>query len=594
MNNDTPQPYIHEHNIMVPMRDGVRLATDVFRPEQEGRWPVLLTRVPYNKDVRPGEDKDTYVFIEMNFNIKRAMEAGYVIVAQDTRGCFASEGTFTPFLNEADDGADTIAWCASRPWSTGQVGMFGVSYQGQTQWQAATEHPSALRAIAPCQAPESTMIPYRGGAFLLSVVLGWVLTNDLIGAMQQHLSQGTLTQEYVQELFHKMHSLPQAYEHIPLTEVPLTPEKTAYYLNWLQRPPNDSYWQNFTLEKIYAQITVPALIIAGWHDYFLSRNLDHYQGLKQQGGSALTRQATRLIIGPWSHGYFGGSFPERDHGPTASAEACDLTGLQLAWFDRWLKEIENGIELEKPIRLFVMGSNEWRDEETWPLPDTQYRQFYLHSDGKANSSAGDGQLSGEKSAEEPVDSYRYDPNDPVPSVGGTIFLIGDDIPFDQRKVEERTDVLCYTTEPLAQAIEVTGPIELVLSVASSALDTDFTGKLVDLYPDGQAIRLTDGIVRARYREALSSPKMLEPERIYELRIDLGATSNVFMPGHSIRLEVSSSNVPSYDRNSNTGGDLINERREDFQVALNRIYHDTAHPSYLILPIIERSHMQENA
>jgi uncharacterized protein len=594
MHSDSTESMIHEHTIMVPMRDGVRLATDVFRPRQEGRWPVLLTRVPYNKDVRNVENQDEYVFIELDIQIKRAVEAGYAVVAQDTRGCYASEGTFIPFLNEAKDGADTITWCANQPWSTGLVGMFGVSYQGETQWQAAiTQHP-ALRAIAPCQAPESMPLPYQGGAFSLSLILGWTLTNDLIGSMQQYKDQGTLTQEVIQAFFHKINSIPETYKHIPLNEVPLTPEKAAYYLDWLKHPPYDSYWQQLASEHFYEQVSVPALIIAGWHDHMLAHSMAQYQGMKQMGGSTQARKETRLLIGPWSHGDFKGSFPELDHGPMASAKAIDLTGIQLAWFDHWLKGVENGVEQEKSVRMFVMGSDTWRDEETWPLSDAHYRRFYLHSGGKANSTDGDGWLSGEKPAEELVDSYHYDPNDPVPSLGGKVFSMGDELPFDQRSVEERTDVLCYTTKPLEQAIEVSGPIELLLSASSSALDTDFTGKLVDVYPDGRAIRLTGGILRARYHESLASPVLLEPERIYEMHIDLGTTSNVFLPGHRIRLEVSSSDFPAFDRNTNTGCNLIDERRENFLVAFNRIYHDASHPSYLLLPIVERPTPQENA
>ncbi|GCE31497.1 X-Pro dipeptidyl-peptidase [Dictyobacter alpinus] len=580
--------YSKEHNIMVPMRDGVRLATDVYRPKQDGQWPVLLTRVPYSKDVRVGEDRAKYLFLEMDLDLTRAIQAGYVVVIQDTRGTFASEGEFVPFRDEANDGVDTIAWIASQPWSTGQVGMFGVSYQGQTQWQAASQQPEALRAIAPCQAPESHVFPaYEKGAFQLSIVLGWTLTHDLAGNIEQLISQGQFTQEKMLEIITPIRNLDQWYQHIPLTSVPLPEEKAANYLDWLRRPPYDQYWHQMDAEQIYERIQIPMLIIAGWNDYFLNKDLAHYQAMKRHGGSELARQQTRIVIGPWSHGYFTGTFPERNYGPAASAEAVDLTGIQLRWFDRWLKGIDTQHEQEAPILLFVMGLDEWRTEAEWPLPDTHYRRFYLHSAGHANSSAGDGLLSSEQPGDEPEDNYQYDPHHPVPSKGGSIYLLGDDVPFEQSQLEERADVLCYTTPILEQAVEVTGPIELVLSVASSVPDTDFTGKLVDVYPDGRAIHLTDGILRARYREAIDKPTMMEPEQIYQLQIDLGATCNLFKADHRIRLEVSSSNFPVFDRNTNTGGDLINEHAEDFKIAANRIYHNSSHPSYLVLPLIER-------
>jgi putative CocE/NonD family hydrolase len=283
-----------------------------------------------------------------------------------------------------------------------------------------------------------------------------------------------------------------------------------------------------------------------------------------------------------------GVFPERTYGLMASGDAADLVGIQLRWYDHWLKGEDNGVEQDKPVKLFVMGLDEWREEDDWPLPDTQFRPYYLHSDGHANTAAGDGTLSTEAPAEEAEDAYLYDPRRPVPTVGGAILLsLGlDQGPRDQRSVEAREDVLCYNTPVLEKPVEVTGPIELVLSISSSARDTDFTGKLVDVYPDGRAEILTDGILRARYRESFSEPRLLQPGQIYELHLDLWATSNLFKAGHRIRLEVSSSNFPRFDRNTNTGGTI--ETETDFVQVVNRVYHDSAHPSYLVLPIIERS------
>jgi uncharacterized protein len=311
--------------------------------------------------------------------------------------------------------------------------------------------------------------------------------------------------------------------------------------------------------------------------------------MKQNGGTETARRNQRLIIGPWTHGNFSGSFPEREFGKGSSAAAIDLPGIHLRWFDRWLKGVENGIDREPPVMIFVMGVDEWRNEADWPLPDTQYRPYYLHSPGQANTLHGNGALSTELPGTEPSDVYLYNPMRPVPTVGGQVILPGGNAmgPRDQREVELRDDVLVYSTPVLEQAVEVTGPIELRLFISSSAPDTDFTGKLVDVYPDGRAMILTEGILRARYRNSFTAPELLEPGTIYELRLNLWVTANVFLPGHRIRLEVSSSNFPRFDRNSNTGGVIAQEPPNQYQPAVNRIFHDAAHPSHLILPIIER-------
>jgi putative CocE/NonD family hydrolase len=319
--------------------------------------------------------------------------------------------------------------------------------------------------------------------------------------------------------------------------------------------------------------------------------------MKQYGGSDLARQQQHLIIGPWSHGNFMWGYPDRQFGEDGSAVSVQavsmLTEKQLRWYDHWLKGVENGVEQDKPVSIFVMGIDQWREEDSWPLPDTHYHPYYLHSNGHANTAHGDGLLTTRQMEPGTEDVYRYDPHHPVPTVP---IISGTEVdeeqqgnlgPFDQRQIEERDDVLCYTTAPLEHPIEVTGPIELVLYVSSSARDTDFTGKLVDVHPDGRAELLTDGIIRARYRESIEQPVLMEPGLVYELRIDLGATSNVFLKDHCIRLEVSSSNFPRFDRNSNTGGVIAIEKAEQFVPATNRVHHDEIHPSHLILPVIER-------
>ena len=574
-----------EKNVMVSMRDGVKLATDVYRPAEGGHVPVLLSRLPYNKEL-PAVSQSA-------IDALRAVRAGYAVVLQDCRGRFGSEGEFTPIFDEASDGADTVAWIAQQPWSSGQVGTVGGSYLGFTQWLLAREHPEALRALAPFVTTSDyyhTPFRHQGGVFELGCALFWSV-GMVPEELQRQLRQGKASMEQMGALMQVMSDMSSQFEHLPLVGMPLLRDFAPSYLDWLAHPNHDDYWRAIAHREYYEQITVPALNIGGWYDLFLGGTLENYTGMKQHDGSTVARQHQRLVIGPWSHGGFTGIFPEHNYGMMASIDAADLVGMQLRWFDHWLKGEDNGVEQDKPVKLFVMGLDQWREEDDWPLPDTQFRPYYLHSAGHANTAMGDGTLSMKIPEEEGEDVYLYDPRRPVPTVGGAVLLslaLGmDQGPRDQRSVEAREDVLCYTAPTLERPVEVTGPIELVLYVSSSARDTDFTGKLVDVYPDGRAEILTDGILRARYRESFSEPKLMEPRQIYELHLDLWATSNLFKAGHRIRLEVTSSNFPRFDRNTNSGGTIEVETEQDVVQAVNRIHHDSAHPSHLILPIIER-------
>jgi len=332
------------------------------------------------------------------------------------------------------------------------------------------------------------------------------------------------------------------------------------------------------------------LHIGGWYDIFLNGSLQGYIGMRRAAKSAEAQNRQKLVVGPWSHGTnWTSSYHEMDYGIDASGEAVNLTGLQLRWLERWVKGIPNGIDQEPPVRIFVMGINQWRDEADWPLPDTRYTPYYLHSSGHANTLHGDGTLSPLPLNAEPADTFVYDPLNPVPSIGGANLMpfastIG---PRDQQQVETREDVLVFSTPVLTQKLEVTGPITAHLYVSSSAPDTDITCKLVNVHPDGRAMLLTDGILRLRYRHSLSEPTLLQPDEIVPITIDLWSTSNVFLAGHRLRIEVSSSCFPKFARNSNTGGNVAMESREEYQVAVNRIYHDAEHPSHILLPIIER-------
>lgn len=570
-----------DKNIMVPMRDGVRLATDLYRLADAAPTPVLMARTPYNKEgILAGG---------INFDILAAVQAGYTVVVQDVRGRYASAGEFNPHIQETADGVDAFAWAAAQPWSNGRIGTFGSSYLGGTQWLPAREQPPALQAIAPSVTFSDCYegCSYQGGTKVLHD-LRWVVANIVPAEMARRAAQGEKLLESDIPF-----DVDGALTELPLATHPFIREYAAFYLDWLAHRTHDDYWPPIAPNAGYERITAPALNIGGWYDIFLWSTLQNYMGMRARGGSERARRHQRLIIGPWTHMNFSGSFPEREFGSHASSAALDLPGLHLRWFDRWLKDERPsglpGVDAEPPVTLFVMGVDEWRSAADWPLPDTQYRPYYLHSNGAANTLHGDGTLSTELPDDEPTDLYLYNPLRPVPTVGGQVILPGGNAmgPRDQREVELRDDVLVYSTGVLDQPVAVIGPIELRLFVSSSARDTDFTGKLVDVFPDGRAIILTEGILRARYRNSLTEPELLEPGAIYALRLDLWATANVFLPGHRIRLEVSSSNFPRFDRNSNTGGDLVTETADQYRPAINCIFHEAAHPSHLILPIIER-------
>jgi putative CocE/NonD family hydrolase len=569
-------------DVMVPMRDGVHLATDVYGPADGAPAPVLLQRLPYGKDQGP-----------LIADVSAFVRAGYALVVQDTRGRYRSEGTFTPFLDEAADGEDTLAWLTTQPWCNGEVGMVGNSYHGATQWMAAAARSPALRAIAPSVTSDSYYDgwTYQGGALQLGFVLFWTLGHLAFAELSKRVSAGDATAEALATMIDSIDGIDDAFRVLPLVDAPVPRDLAGYYFDWLEHQTDDDFWRATAPRERYGQVTIPSLNIGGWYDCFLGGTLANYQGMKERGGSAVARRP-RLIIGPWAHGTNSGRFPEASFGTRADAAVFSLASHQIRFFDRYVRGLAADVDDEPPVTLFVMGANVWREEADWPLPDTRFTAYYLHSRGHAATANGDGTLSVEPPAVEPCDVYEYDPRDPVPTIGGQTFLPGLRIgensgPRDQRPVESRSDVLSFTTPELERDTEVTGPVELTLYAASSARDTDFTGKLVDVHPDGRAMILTEGILRARHRTAPAPPELLEPDMVYELHIDLWATANVFKAGHRIRLEVSSSNFPRFDRNTNTGGDIATDGHEDLVVATNRIYHDAARPSHVLLPLIER-------
>lgn len=573
-------------DVDVPMTDGAVLRADVYRPDVRTPLPVLVQRLPYDK-----QDMGSVLYA---IDVLRAARSGYAVVVQDTRGRNASAGRFDPFHDEPGDGADTIAWAAGRPWSDGRVGMVGGSYVGATQWLAAGTAPPALRAISPylSTADHHEGWTYQGGAFCLGFALRWAFASLALGEVDRRVAAGEATPDELLAFAVEAHGSDALYDRLPLTDVPELSDLAPYYLEWLSHPAYDDFWRPLAARERSAAITVPAHNVGGWYDVFIGGTLATFRHMRTTAGSPRARSLQRLVVGPWSHDVHGGRFVDRDYGPFAGIDELDLTGLQLRWFDHVLRGLDNGADRDPSVRLFIMGDDVWRDADDWPLPGTVWTDWHLHSGGLANTADGDGVLDVAAPGHEPADTFRYDPRDPVPTVGGATYLPGGTVganagPRDRRGVERRADVLCYTTPPLERPVEVIGPVTLTLFVSTSVVDTDVTGALVDVHPDGRAELLTDGILRARWRSSRSEPELLTPGEVVELRVDLCATANVFGVGHRIRLEVSSSNFPRFDRNTNTGGVIAAERWDDLVTAVTSVHHSRDHPSRLTLPVIAR-------
>ena len=573
-----------ETDVPIPMRDGVRLYADVFRPDTPERVPVLLQRTPYNKALPLSRN--------MGLEAMRAASHGYAVVIQDTRGRGASDGVFYPFLNEIDDGYDTLEWCSSQPWSSRKVGMYGRSYVGATQWLAALSGPRSLAAIAPgiTASDYHEGWIYQGGAFQWGFVLSWTLAQLTLANLAKLSRDNGIPPDAQDKLVGAIDGMEESFRFLPTMEFPHLKEGLApYFYDWLTHPQADDYWGRWRIEDHYAQIAVPALHMGGWYDAFLKGTLRNFQGMGEKGPTDTIRNGQKLLVGPWQHVGAGSEVSgEAYFGLMANEAAIDLQGFHLRWYDYWLKGMDNGIMDEPPVRIFVMGDNLWRYEQEWPLARTQYVDYYLHSGGQANTLDGDGSLSPSTPGAEPTDVFLYDPRSPVPTRGGGLCCSAGFLPggaYDQRAIEARPDVLVYTSPTLEQDLEVTGPITVTLYAASSAPDTDFTAKLVDVDTCGCARGLTDSIIRARYRESLSTPTLIEPGQVYKYTIDLVATSNVFKAGHRVRVEVSSSNFPRFDRNPNTGREPSEE--DQLVRALQTIFHDSQYLSHMTLPIIPR-------
>ncbi len=575
----TPAPavsYTKLLHVRVPLRDNIRLDTNVFHPVSgtgvAGRFPTVLIRTPYGK----GADLPTGYLSFINH--------GYAVVMQDVRGRYASGGVFDVLHQEGPDGYDTLNWIAAQPWSDGKVGMIGGSYVGIAQWRVALLNNPHLKAIFPVVSGSDEYFDRyysTGGALKLGHRLLW---------MSQNLTApGTAKPKFNDYIY-----------HLPLRSVDrsATRRTLGFYQEILNHPTYDYFWKELSVRENIERVRVPVFAVGGWYDNFAESDLEAFSALHKLDGRLDNKH--RIMIGPWAHNmstpFQGVTFGDDSSSPIRS--------YQIEWFDHWLKgereearrstpETWHAVRAEvdeAPVHIFVMGVNRWRDEPDWPLARARTTALYLTSEGAANGWNGAGALEWKreraKSLDASSDSFVYDPRNPVPTRGGAVCCDPKIIPWgpiDQRPVEKRKDVLVYTTARLKQDLEVTGPIRVVLYASTSALDTDFTAKLVDVFPNGEARNLTDGILRVRYRDGLEKAELAEPGKVYRLAIDAGVTSNVFLAGHAIRVEVSSSNFPRFDRNPNTGRTFADETV--LKKAQQTIYHSKQYPSQVLLPVI---------
>ena len=554
------QPFDLKIDAQVPMSDGVNLSTDIYLPKTGGPFPALLVRTIY--------DNQNSHLIDA---AEKFMARGYAVVMQDCRGRFDSDGDWQPYVNEAQDGHDTQEWIGSQDWCDGNIGTFGTSYVGFTQSLTAPLRSKYLKALVPTVSQQDNFGHfYVDGALQLHVAINFI---NMAGRTMQRGSRNAMNSE-------------EFYRRLPLVSAMDDIVDLPFYRDVIKHSTFDDFWKSYSMRFKYEEVETPALVVSGWYDNLVHEAFKLFKGWTTRSRSPETRRLTKLLIGGWSHGNIGSSEPFGTIG-FGDAAGMDFIEEQLRWYDQRLKGIDNGMDDEPPVHIFVMGENVFRHENEWPLARTQYTNYYLHSKGSANSMYGNGTLSAEAPGEEPPDSYQYDPDDPVSTLGGQIMAIQLTVsgPWDRRPVERRDDVLVYTTEPLTQDVEVTGPVYLTLHIVSSAPDTDFTGTLVDVHPDGKAIIICEGLLRCRYRVSIEQPVLMEPGNMYELTVDMWETSNVFKAGHQIRLEVSSSNFPRFDRNLNTGHQPGMDA--EIKVADQTIFHDAQRPSHLTLPIIPR-------
>jgi putative CocE/NonD family hydrolase len=546
-------------DVPVPMRDGTILRADVYRPTGPGPWPVLVQRTPYDKRSPAGE---------LPLATLLAVSRGYIVVQQDTRGRFASDGEWSPWTHEQSDGHDTVRWAATLPGSTGTVGLFGASYTGNTSWVAAIDGPTELRAIVPqvtWSEPNDGLF-MRGGALELGLNGWWTLFTGLgdlprrVTGPDLFAALGTLIADYdgLRD---------RSYWELPAGRLPAIERFGGPDIGTQRALAAPETAEHARIAGRHDAITAPSLVVTGWYDVFLQGALDNHVAM------ATTGRPTKLLVGPWSHveNAIPGAVGETNFGLTSTQSAIagqySLSELQLRWFDHWLLGRDTGLTDEPPVKIFVMGTNTWRDENEWPLARAVETPWFLRADGGLDPGA--------PGADEDHDTYVYDPNDPVPTRGGAMVLAVDFPagPFDQAGVEQRPDVLVYTSEPLAHDLEVTGPVRMTLYAATDGPSTDWVVRLCDVDAHGMSRNITDGVLRVHG----------SPDAVGEHEIDLWSTSNVFRAGHRLRVQVTSSNFPRWDRNPNTGEPP--QTATTLRAAHQRIFHDVTRASRITLPVV---------
>jgi putative CocE/NonD family hydrolase len=551
-----------ERDVPCRLRDGTTLVADVYRPAEGARHPVLLMRTPYDKT--GGQTSSGYAHPSW------FARHGYMVVVQDTRGRGRSGGSFAPFVHEAADGYDAVEWAARLPGADGRVAMYGFSYVGATQLLAAAARPPSLVAIAPAFTSSSFYEgwTYEGGALSLAFAACWAagLAYETARRDGDESAMDALARAVADPLW---------LSRLPLDELePLTRERAPYFFEWLEHPSEDDYWRAISVREDYSRLQVPALHIAGWYDVFLNGSVENFVELERRVG----RQ--KLVVGPWTHGPW---VPTPGAGAGGDAAAPAINDWQLRWLDLVLKGVDTGV-LDSPVTAFVLGDG-WRDLDAWPPSGARPLELFLRSRGRANSRHGDGELSEQPPADEPPDVFVYDPLSPSASAGGhsccyePIVPVG---PASQRAREDWGDVLVYTSEPLERELELLGDAEVTVYAASTALDTDLTARLCVVDPHGESINLAEGIRRGRYRRSLAEPQLLTPGAVEEYPIRLGPVGAAIPAGYRLRVDVSSSDFPHWDRNLNTGGPLGREGPAQAVVATQSVLHTREHPSRLTI------------
>ena len=587
-----------ERNVMIPMRDGTRLAIDIYTPDSGGPYPLVLERTPYNKENATMMWSHTHTHL---------LENGYAVAIQDTRGRFASEGTWYPLLDDGwgpnRDGYDTVVWLGKHPACNGSIGTFGGSYSGNTQYLMAPTKPPGLKCMFVRQGSADLTEEwlYRGGVLELGLNLHW--------GTQESISAFANRSRYLTKTLGE--DIEEAYDTLPLLSGPQYADPFQWLKDFLSHPPEDqAFWDKWNFAKRHAEVDIPMLHFGAWYDIFVRATIANFTGLAEKAATEKARSSQKLFIGPWMHGplvseRFMRRVGELDFGPEA---VIDFNKLVQGWFDYWLKGEDTGIMTEPPITMFQMGTNKWKQFTQWPPLGVEYTNYYFREGASGSgASLNDGVLSTtEPTGSEPADNFVYDPKHPTRTQGGnTLYalpgckkLLPKDLepadehmaelglqagPRDQRQVED--SCLTYTTPVLNEDVHVTGPVVVKLYISSTAEDTDFVAKLTDVWPDGRSILITDGILRARYRNSKVKPVPLTPGKANLLSIDLWSTSNVFKKGHRIRVSVSSSNFPRYGRNLNVW--KTDARIDDAIVATNTVYHDPERPSHIVLPVMPK-------